>query len=158
MQYLTDLHQFVYQHLGDELLWATSMPCELRDDAEVPIARYGSSYQGRVKYIYRHGLLIRYGGIMQAISGVHFNYSLPEAFWPLYAEICQLTRQRPEFRLGALLRPAAQLPPARLDRVVSVWRLAGAVPLVPAGAQRRSLEPLAHETHADRSAMRPRCA
>jgi len=39
--------------------------------------------------VYRHGLLIRYGGMMQAISGVHFNYSLPEPFWPLYAEICQ---------------------------------------------------------------------
>ena len=25
-QYLCDLHQFVYRHLGDELLWATSMP------------------------------------------------------------------------------------------------------------------------------------
>src|SRR5215510_9061889 len=23
LQYLLDLHQFVYQHLGDELLWAT---------------------------------------------------------------------------------------------------------------------------------------
>jgi len=27
LQYLCDLHQFVYRHLGDELLWATSMPC-----------------------------------------------------------------------------------------------------------------------------------
>ena len=26
LQYLCDLHQFVYRHLGDELLWATSMP------------------------------------------------------------------------------------------------------------------------------------
>lgn len=89
MQYLADLHRFVYQHLGDELLWATSMPCELAGDAEVPIARYGNSHQGRIKSIYRHGLLIRYGGMMQAISGVHFNYSLPPEFWPLYADICQ---------------------------------------------------------------------
>src|SRR5262245_54485964 len=27
LQYLCDLHQFVYRHIGDELLWATSMPC-----------------------------------------------------------------------------------------------------------------------------------
>jgi len=27
LQYLGDLHQFVYAHLGEELLWATSMPC-----------------------------------------------------------------------------------------------------------------------------------
>jgi len=89
MQYLNDLHQFVYQHLGDEVLWATSMPSELGSDDEVPIARYGTSHPGRIKYVYRHGLLIRYGGMMQAISGVHFNYSLPDPFWPLYAEICE---------------------------------------------------------------------
>src|SRR5580692_7487991 len=89
LQYLRDLHQFVYRHLGEELLWATSMPCDIRNDDEVPIARYGSSHQGRLKYIYRHGLKIRYGGMMQAISGVHFNYSLPVAFWPLYADLSQ---------------------------------------------------------------------
>jgi glutamate--cysteine ligase len=65
------------------------MPCELSGDDEIPIARYGSSHQGRVRSIYRHGLLIRYGGMMQAISGVHFNYSLPLQFWPFYAEVCE---------------------------------------------------------------------
>src|SRR5690349_5219274 len=43
LQYLTDLHQFVCQHLGDELLWATSMPCAVEGDASIPIAQYGSS-------------------------------------------------------------------------------------------------------------------
>jgi glutamate--cysteine ligase len=89
MDYLLDLHRFVYHHLGEELLWATSMPCELSGDEQIPIARYGSSFRGRIRSIYRHGLQIRYGGMMQAISGVHFNYSLPQQFWPLYAEICQ---------------------------------------------------------------------
>jgi glutamate--cysteine ligase len=89
LDYLLDLHQFVYRRIGDELLWATSMPGEISNDDEVPIARYGRSHQGRLKYIYRHGLKVRYGGMMQAISGVHFNYSLPAPFWPLYAEVCQ---------------------------------------------------------------------
>jgi glutamate--cysteine ligase len=89
LRYLGDLHQFVYAHLDDELMWATSMPCVMGGDAAVPIARFGNSHQGRVKYIYRHGLLVRYGGMMQAISGVHFNYSVPEEFWRLYAEICE---------------------------------------------------------------------
>jgi hypothetical protein len=62
LQYLGDLHQFVYAHLGEELLWATSMPCIVGGEAAVPIARFGDSYQGRIKYIYRHGLLVRYGG------------------------------------------------------------------------------------------------
>jgi glutamate--cysteine ligase len=87
--YLGDLHHFVYQRIGEELLWACSMPCELSDDEEVPIARYGGSHRGRVKHIYRQGLKIRYGGMMQAISGVHFNYSVPLQFWPLYREICE---------------------------------------------------------------------
>ena len=30
LQFLCDMHQFVYRHLGDELLWATSMPCDRR--------------------------------------------------------------------------------------------------------------------------------
>ncbi len=89
IRYLTDLHQFVYGKLGDELLWASSMPCVLHGESDVPIASYGRSHQARVKSIYRHGLMIRYGGVMQAISGVHFNYSLPPQFWPLYAEVCQ---------------------------------------------------------------------
>jgi glutamate--cysteine ligase len=97
LTYLGELHQFVYTHLDDELLWATSMPCILGGDAAVPIARFGDSYQGRIKYIYRHGLLVRYGGMMQAISGVHFNYSAPQQFWPLYAQICEQHDSGQEF-------------------------------------------------------------
>jgi glutamate--cysteine ligase len=98
LDYLGDLHQFVYGHIGDELLWASSMPCELRDDEEVPIARYGNSHRGRVKHIYRQGLKIRYGGMMQAISGVHFNYSVPVQFWPLYRELCEARGDPAEFQ------------------------------------------------------------
>ncbi|MGE0388198.1 MAG: glutamate--cysteine ligase [Gammaproteobacteria bacterium] len=79
---LSDIHAFVHAHLGGELLWAASMPCEIGDDAEIPIARYGSSNIGRMKHVYRVGLDHRYGRRMQAIAGVHFNYSLPESLWP----------------------------------------------------------------------------
>jgi len=85
LQYLCDLHQFVYRHLGDELLWATSMPCDVTGDASIPIAQYGRSNIGRMKTVYRHGLGARYGRLMQAISGVHFNYSFPAPFWEAYA-------------------------------------------------------------------------
>jgi glutamate--cysteine ligase len=85
--YLTDLHQFVYRHLGDELLWCTSMPCRLAGDASIPIAEFGPSNVGRMKHVYRRGLGLRYGRIMQAISGVHFNYSFPAAFWDVLASV-----------------------------------------------------------------------
>jgi glutamate--cysteine ligase len=86
LDYLGGLHGFVYRQIGAELLWPASMPGELRGDDDVPIADYGRSHEGRFKQIYRRGLLTRYGGMMQAIAGVHFNYSLPERFWPVWAE------------------------------------------------------------------------
>jgi len=88
MRFLTEVHQFAYEMLsGDELLWASSMPCALKDDRTLPIAEYGSSNIGRMKHVYRVGLDYRYGRRMQAIAGVHFNYSLPLDFWPGYREI-----------------------------------------------------------------------
>jgi glutamate--cysteine ligase len=87
LQYLTDLHQFVYGHLSDEVLWSTSMPCRLQGDASIPIAEFGRSNVAQMKHVYRRGLGLRYGRIMQAISGVHFNYSFPTTFWDVWADI-----------------------------------------------------------------------
>jgi len=97
LQYLLDLHQFVYRHLGDELLWATSMPCRITGDADIPIARYGTSNVARMKSAYREGLSLRYGSMMQAISGVHFNYSFPQRFWEVYADVRESRSHGPEF-------------------------------------------------------------
>jgi len=106
-QYLCDLHQFVYRHLGDELLWATSMPCAIEGEESIPIARYGSSNVGTMKTVYRRGLGLRYGRVMQAISGVHFNYSFPEHLWPVLADLLESRETAQPFRSGtyfALLR------------------------------------------------------
>ena len=87
VQCLDDLHRFLYNTLTpDELMWAASMPCAVGDDEAIPIADYGTSNIGKMKHIYRVGLDYRYGRRMQAIAGVHFNYSLPAAFWPEYQE------------------------------------------------------------------------
>ena len=80
---LTRIHQFVYRHIGDELLWCGSMPCNLPDEHAIPIARFGHSNVGRAKTLYRIGLSHRYGRRMQLISGLHYNFSLPEDSWPL---------------------------------------------------------------------------
>jgi glutamate--cysteine ligase len=81
LNYLTQVHQFVYEHLDGEILLGTSMPCGIDGDDSIRIAEYGSSNVGRMKHIYRHGLWHRYGRTMQAIAGIHFNYSVPEALW-----------------------------------------------------------------------------
>jgi len=75
---LTEIHQFVYRAIGDELLWCASMPCGLPSDDAIPLGRYGSSNVGRAKHVYRTGLSHRYGRRMQTISGIHYNFSLPE--------------------------------------------------------------------------------
>jgi glutamate--cysteine ligase len=97
LQYLCDIHQFVYRHLGDELLWSTSMPCEFDGDASIPLAQFGSSNVGRMKTVYRHGLGMRYGRTMQAISGVHFNYSFPADLWDALQHINQSKLARQDF-------------------------------------------------------------
>ena len=81
--YMHQIHQFVYPQLGEEMLLATSMPCGIDGDLSVPIAEYGSSNVGKMKYVYRKGLWHRYGRTMQAIAGIHFNYSVPQALWPM---------------------------------------------------------------------------
>jgi glutamate--cysteine ligase len=86
LQFLCDLHAFVQRRLDGELLWPSSMPCDLPDDDAIPIAYYGPSNQGLMKTVYRRGLGHRYGRAMQAIAGVHFNYSLPAELWGEYRE------------------------------------------------------------------------
>ena len=84
---LNDIHRFVYSCLEDELLWVASMPCRVGDDADIPIGRYGTSNIGMAKTVYRRGLGHRYGRRMQTISGIHYNFSLPRAFWRRYAAL-----------------------------------------------------------------------
>lgn len=86
MQQLEDIHAHVYRQLGDELLWPLSMPCFVGNEKDIVIAQYGQSHSGRMKTLYRQGLTYRYGGAMQIIAGVHYNFSLPESVWQQLAE------------------------------------------------------------------------
>jgi glutamate--cysteine ligase len=52
-----------------------------RPGQDIELAQYGTSNIGRLKTLYREGLKNRYGALMQTISGVHYNFSLPMAFW-----------------------------------------------------------------------------
>lgn len=83
LQTLEDIHRYTYRQIGQELLWVDSMPCALGDDEDIPVANYGTSNIGKMKHIYRIGLGHRYGRLMQTIAGIHYNFSLPDAFWQL---------------------------------------------------------------------------
>ncbi|MBX2879836.1 MAG: glutamate--cysteine ligase [Granulosicoccus sp.] len=84
LDYLSRLHQYVDRRLPmGETIWNTSMPCILSGGQSVRIGEYGTSFSGKMKHCYRRGLALRYGRRMQAIAGIHFNYSLPEPVWLL---------------------------------------------------------------------------
>lgn len=81
--HLGNAHRFAYQALDKEYIWPSSMPCSLQGEMSVPIADYGRSNIGMLKHVYRHGLWHRYGRTMQCIAGIHYNFSLPDALWPV---------------------------------------------------------------------------
>jgi len=99
---LTRIHQFVYRAIGNEVLWCASMPCGLPADDAIPIGRYGSSNVGRAKTVYRTGLAHRYGRRMQTISGIHYNFSLPDAGPP---QVGQAPSGGSAQRFGGVVNP-----------------------------------------------------
>src|SRR5690606_39027306 len=104
---LERIHRFTYSQLGDELLWSPSMPGALPDEPSIPIAHYGSSHIGQLKYVYRKGLALRYGKTMQCIAGIHYNFSLPEPAWQLQQQAegdTQSARAYQPMRYIALIR------------------------------------------------------
>ncbi|WP_018691740.1 glutamate--cysteine ligase [Algicola sagamiensis] len=84
---LRDIHKYVNHHIRDEFLWPISMPCFVQHEDEIPLAYYGHSNIGQMKRVYREGLKNRYGSMMQAISGVHFNLSFSQSMWQALAEL-----------------------------------------------------------------------
>ena len=84
---LTEIHGFIHRELTEELLWPASMPCGIGPEADIPIARYGGSNAAKFKEIYRVGLGSRYGRAMQTISGIHYNFSVPDAIWEVLAKV-----------------------------------------------------------------------
>ncbi|MGB1237316.1 MAG: glutamate--cysteine ligase [Pseudomonadales bacterium] len=86
IDYLTDLHRFSYQHLGEEVIWNASMPCYLKSSDDIRIGEYGRSNIGLMKHTYRVGLESRYGKTMQCIAGIHYNFSIGDGLWKALQE------------------------------------------------------------------------
>jgi glutamate--cysteine ligase len=97
IQSLDDIQNFVYRNLDNEILWATSMPCVVAGETSIPLAKYGSSNAAQMKTAYRRGLGLRYGRSMQAIAGVHFNYSFSDDFWQQYQQLLNNTDDKQTF-------------------------------------------------------------
>jgi len=86
--HMIGIHQFILPRLNKgEMLWNTSMPCIIDGDDSIRIGQYGHSNTGLMKQVYRRGLGLRYGRRMQAIAGIHFNYSMSDKSWPLWQSL-----------------------------------------------------------------------
>lgn len=87
LEFLDNLLIYVSKTRPNELLWPSSMPSPLPAEKKLPIAYYGDSESAKKKVLYRKGLRHRYGGKMQMISGIHYNFSFTSKFWDfLYKE------------------------------------------------------------------------
>ncbi|EKM0375284.1 glutamate--cysteine ligase [Cronobacter turicensis] len=84
---MRDIHRHTARALGNERMWPLSMPCYIKEGQDIELAQYGTSNIGRFKTLYRSGLKNRYGALMQTISGVHYNFSLPLAFWQAKCQV-----------------------------------------------------------------------
>jgi glutamate--cysteine ligase len=96
--FLYRLHAFTQQNLDDEIIWGCSMPCHIAQELDIRIAEYGKSNIGQLKHVYRHGLWHRYGRLMQSIAGIHYNYSMPDGFWPKYQALLGDKQSLQDFR------------------------------------------------------------
>ncbi len=90
LAFLAKTQQYLYHNLANnESFWTASMPCIINGKTNIPIAKYGTSNHGKMKYVYRLGLANRYGYTMQSIAGIHFNYSYSKDFFSKYKSIIQ---------------------------------------------------------------------
>jgi glutamate--cysteine ligase len=84
VEQLRRLHERLHRAIPGELLWPLSTPGCWGGDVEP--ARFGDGVAHEGARRYRRYLATKYGTARQAISGVHFNISLPETFWAALAE------------------------------------------------------------------------
>ena len=80
------LYRWTGKSVGSELLWPLSMPPKLHSHRDITLAYFGTSADAKQKHIYREGLKQRYGGAVQTISGIHYNFSLEDSFWEAHAK------------------------------------------------------------------------
>ena len=102
LNFLDDLNHFV-AHKTEDNLWPFSMPPFIENESDIALADFGNTNKGLFKNIYRRGLSLRYGRLMQSISGIHFNYSFPDSLLNHIARQYKLTNNK-KFRSAIYLK------------------------------------------------------
>ncbi|OON95519.1 MAG: hypothetical protein ATN36_08145 [Epulopiscium sp. Nele67-Bin005] len=76
--FLEILYDITVLEIDDEYIWPQSMPCDLSNAKDIPIATFCNNAQGKQAYHYRKHLFEKYGGEKQLLSGMHYNFSFDE--------------------------------------------------------------------------------
>ena len=77
---LEEVLAFSHRNIAD-VIWPGSIPCSIENENQIRIAEYGISNSAKLKELYRKGLSLRYGSMMQCVSGIHYNFSLTNEFF-----------------------------------------------------------------------------
>ena len=113
LQSLQTLHDRTVEKLSqqNESLWIYSNPPHFNSENDIPIARFGGEQS--FKQSYREALEKRYGKRLMLFSGVHFNFSFPDALlhewhdgtesFPAFRDVLYLRLYRQLFRHSWLL-------------------------------------------------------
>ena len=91
--FLEQLQAFICKNMGEETLWAYSMPCILQEENSILRAWYGTSNVAKIKHVYDLGLKYRYGELSQAVAGIHYNFSLSDEFWSSFQKVLGIRNQ-----------------------------------------------------------------
>lgn len=100
---LSEIQRFTLSQLDNELFWPNSMPPIIESEDEITIAHYGTSNDAKMKSLYRKGLSLRYGKMMQVISGIHYNFSFKDAVFKAWKEAAQFNGSLQDFKTARYL-------------------------------------------------------
>ncbi|GAB6169907.1 bifunctional glutamate--cysteine ligase GshA/glutathione synthetase GshB [Clostridium carnis] len=101
------LYDIAALEIGDEYLWPQSMPCDIPENHDIPIAEFCQcKEEGRRAREYREKLFRKYGGKKQLISGIHYNFSYNESIIKKLYEKLGEDRSYKDFRDSVYLKVA----------------------------------------------------
>lgn len=101
------LYDIVALEIKDEYLWPQSMPCDIPEEHNIPIAKFCTCREeGKKAKVYREKLFKKYGGKKQLISGIHYNFSYNENLIKKIYNVLGEKKDYREFRDSIYLKVA----------------------------------------------------
>jgi glutamate--cysteine ligase len=95
---LENLHDIISLELKDEYLWPQSVPPNIPNEEDIPIAHFSDTPKGKDSEAYRKMLAETYGRNTQLLSGIHYNFSFKDEFLEELNKLIAPEKSLKEFR------------------------------------------------------------